>query len=485
MQRKFLAGLLTAILMISSLPTAASAEPAQELKDESIYDLLVDRFFNKQSDNDFEANSRDINGFSGGDFGGITNNLNHIQELGFTMISIGPVFATATYDGKQVLDYSQLDRHFGTEEEFEELLEAAKKWNLKVIIDVPTQTLSPDHTWMSTNPEWFIEGEDGTVALDTTNEEVQTALTDALGDFIMRFKVDGLRLQTADQLAPEFIRSFSASMKGIRDIYVIGDSEMEPVEGLDLTVQPGLEEAMRKSLKNFDQGLGDLPDLMEESGDYLIQVDSIFDSRFTADVVDDRGYPPTRWNVLMAQFLTMPGVPVFQYGSEIAMNGATIPESHQIMDLSVDEELSQRITDLNSLRNKSAALRTGDIEILHAEDDWLVYKRFNDEESWIIAVNNSSSTKSLNIPAEVVGDDKEMRGLFENDIVRVDGNGEYRITLDREIAETYHVKDSEGLNIAYIMTLIIMYITFVFFLWFVWKKGRQRKADEAKKKSNA
>ncbi|MDS8902228.1 alpha-glucosidase C-terminal domain-containing protein, partial [Streptococcus pneumoniae] len=81
------------------------------------------------------------------------------------------------------------------------------------------------------------------------------------------------------------------------------------------------------------------------------------------------------------------------------------------------------IANLTSLRNQSAALRTGSMEVLHEEDGWFVYKRSNEEEAWIIAINNSSSTQSLTLPASVVGDDKELRGLFENNIARQDEEG--------------------------------------------------------------
>jgi hypothetical protein len=177
----------------------------------------------------------------------------------------------------------------------------------------------------------------------------------------------------------------------------------------------------------------------------------------------------------------MPGIPVMQYGSEIAMNGKEAPETHQIMDLGVDPEMAEHITDLNSLRNSSEALRTGDLEILHEDKGWLVYKRSNEEETWIIAINNTSGTKSISLPADAIGTDKEMRGLFESDIVRQEANGEYLITMDRETAETFHVIEERGFNKAYIAALIVLYIVFLAFLRIVWKKGKQRKAGQAAK----
>lgn len=483
MKVKWISGILSGMLLLS-LSAPASAEEAKELKDESIYDVLVDRYFNKQIQNDYEVTATDPAEFNGGDFAGLADQIMHVKDMGFTVLSIGPVFASATYDGREVMDYSQLERHYGTEEDFNNLLDTVHDNDMKLMIDIPTQSLSSQHFWVSDHPDWFTENADGTFALDTSNPDAQSALIEFASGFIQQYEVDGLRLQETEKLDPGFITDFSQAIKEIRDIYLISDAEMEPVEGLDAVVLPGVEETLRNSYKNFDQDTSGLPELMENAEGKLIQADSLRGSRVTSDIVEVNGFPPTRMRLLFTQLLTMPGIPVVQYGSEIAMNGEQLPESHQLLNMAVEQELIDHIKNLNTLRNSSAALRTGDLEVLHEEDGWLIYKRSNDEETWIIAINNSSRTRNYTLPAEVVGSDKQLQGLFESDVVRQEAGGGYRITLDREIAETFNVIDERGFNKAYIAALIVLYVVFMFFLWIVWRKGRQRKADEAAKSTN-
>lgn len=480
MKAKWMSCLVVAVLSLGLISPAA-AEETRTLQDESIYDVLVDRFFNRQIENDFKVDSTDASAFNGGDFKGLTGEIDHIQKLGFTILSIGPVFASATYDGKEVLDYSQLERHFGTAEEFHDLIDVTADAGIKIMVDIPTQKVSGDHIWVSTHPEWFSENEDGTYALDTSIEEAQDALINVVSEFVKEYQIGALRLQNTDSLDSSFIEKFSQTIKELRKLYILADREMEPVPGLDATVLPGTEDTLRSSYKNFDQGSDGLPQLLQESEGRLVQVDSLLGSRFTADIVEARGFPPTRWKILATQLLTMPGIPVVQYGSEIAMNGTALPESHQILDFSVEEELIDHISNLNSLRNSSEALRTGETEVLHEENGWLVYSRSNGEETWIITVNNTSSTQHIALPENVIGDSKEMRGLFEGDIVRQEANGTYRITMDRELAETFHVMEERGINTAYIVALVVMLIVFVIFIWLVWRKGKQRRADEARK----
>ncbi|GKW45113.1 alpha-amylase family glycosyl hydrolase [Planococcus sp. NCCP-2050] len=477
MKAKWLTGILSGVLAVGLIQPAAFAEEEQTIEDEIIYDVLIDRFFNKQIENDFEVDAQNPAAFNGGDFGGVIEQLQHVKDMGFTLLSIGSVFATDTYDGKKVLDYRQLERHFGTEEELKEVVEKTHEFDLKLMVDVPTQQVSSNHIWAAENPQWFSENEDGTLALDTSNPEVQDELIAAMSEFIDTYQVDGLRLSDADQLDPQFIEKFSEAIKEIRDVYLINDVEMEATPGFDAMLLPGAEETLRTSYKNFGADSTGLGELVESSEGQLIQIDSLLGSRFVSDVVAERGFPPTRMRVIFSQLLTMPGIPVVQYGSETAMNGVTPQESHQILDLSVDEELIEHISDLNSLRNSSEALRTGDTEIILEEPNWLVYKRSNDEETWIVAINNSAETKAINLPADVIGSDKELRGLFESDIIRQEANGEYRITLDREIGETFHVIDETGFNKAYLAALAVLYLVFMAFLWVVWRKGKQRKAN--------
>ncbi|WP_203333863.1 alpha-amylase family glycosyl hydrolase [Planococcus beigongshangi] len=480
MKLKLISAVLTGLLSIF-LVTPNMAAEKQSLQEEIIYDLLVDRYFNKVIQNDSKVNSVDPTAFNGGDFAGLSSEMQYIKDMGFTALSVGSIFSSATYDGKEVLDYEQLEPSFGTEEEWQEVIAKAHELDMKIIIDLPTQKISKNHLWRASNPEWFTENEDGTVALNTSIREVQDQLIERFSSFVTEFEVDGIRLQTADKLDPAFIERFSKSMKDLRDMYILSDVAMDSVSGMDAVMMPGIEEALRNSYKNFDPDSKVPSDYWEQAKGNLTQVDSLLSSRFTSDVIEERGFPPTRWNLLMFQLLTMPGTPVVQYGSEIAVNGAAAPDSHPILDMGVGEELIDHITNLTSLRNESEALRTGEMEILYDKEGWLVYKRSDEKDTWIIAINNSSSTKTFAIPANVIGSGKEMRGLFENDIIRENDEGNYQITLDREVGEAFTIIEQRGLNKAYIAALIVLYFTFMIFLWFAWRKGKKRSTNGKRK----
>lgn len=470
-------------LLMSSLCLAttqvSNAETNSSIHNESIYDLYVDRYFNKIGTNDYDVDPKDPNAFAGGDFLGVMEKMTHISDMGFTTISIGPVFATESYDGKRVLNFDELERHFGTPKEFNELLDKSHEKDLKIMVEFPLNNYSENHIWAvdSEKKDWILSTEDGQMHLDLTNTDVQQALIDTLVNFAETYKIDGVKLSELEGAPTSFINDLIAAVKEVRDpMYVIALEESEANFDLEYSEQLMLD--FRDTFKNTDLPSESIS-LANENN--LLMVDHLLTERITYYSAIENMFPPTRIKMAIGTILTLPGVPYMTYGTEIAMNGQNPQDSHQIMNFRVDEELIEYLKDMASIRTKSEAMRTGKMELLENKDGYAVYKRYSDEEAFIVVVNNTSETKRIDISKEEIGEDKELRGLFESDIVRATDDGTYRLVLDREIVEVYQVKEDKGLNGAYIAAMAIAYLLFMLFLVIVWKKGKQRRLDEEKK----
>ncbi|MDI2589685.1 alpha-amylase family glycosyl hydrolase [Psychrobacillus sp. NEAU-3TGS] len=466
---------LSGLWITSTQPTNAEADAS--IQNESIYDLYVDRYFNKVITNDYDVNAKDPNAFAGGDFLGIIEKMDHIKDMGFTTISIGPVFATETYDGKRVLDFNALEKRFGTPEEFQQLINEAHKHHLKIMIEFPLNNYSLNHIW-NAETDWILSTDNDVLTLDLENAEVQQALINTLVEFTNTYGVDGIKLSELNGAPTSFINEIITSVKEVRDpMYVIALEESDA--NFDVNYSEELQVNLRNAFKNTD-----LPTENIVSTNYndLLLIDDLHTERFTYYSALENMFPPTRIKTALGAMLTMPGVPYMTYGTEIAMNGQNAQESHQVMNFRVDEELIEYIKDINSIRNKSETMRTGKIELLENENGYIVYKRYSDDEQFIVVINNTSQTKRIDLTKDIVGENKELHGLFESDIVRADDNGEYRLVLDREIVEVYQITDRKGLNKSYIFAMALSYILFLAFLVIVWKKGKQRKNEQTNKK---
>ncbi|PVC77626.1 hypothetical protein DBP18_04510 [Streptomyces sp. CS081A] len=139
---------------------ALAAQPARhDLTREQFYFVLPDRFANGDPSNDRGGltGSRLETGFDptdkgfyqGGDLKGLTRRLDYIKGLGTTAIWMAPIFrnkpvqgvgkdASAGYHGYWITDFTQVDPHFGTNDDLRKLIRAAHAKGMKVFFDVIT-----------------------------------------------------------------------------------------------------------------------------------------------------------------------------------------------------------------------------------------------------------------------------------------------------------------------------------------------------------
>jgi len=128
--------------------------PAQSsLASQRIYFVMPDRYANGSPGNDKGglSGSTNVTGFDpsdsgyyhGGDLKGFAEHLQRIKDLGFTALWITPVLkqdpvenGSAAYHGYWGLDFTTVDPHLGTDQDFGDLVSAAHGLGLKVYLDV-------------------------------------------------------------------------------------------------------------------------------------------------------------------------------------------------------------------------------------------------------------------------------------------------------------------------------------------------------------
>lgn len=484
--KKWIGATAASVLLAASFGTATiQAEETKTIADESIYDLLVDRFFNGTNLNDVDVDTKDNTQFAGGDFAGLISRGEHIQKMGFSIVSVGSIFATEKYDGSMITSYTELEPHFGEADEFKKVVKYFNDKDMKVMVDFPLTNVSENHEWVkdSTKSAWVASTSNGVARFDLENTNVQASLKEAIINFVSTYGVGGVRLTNIDGASTEFVNELIDEIKAIDStIYVISNEESDA--HFDASFYEETNKIYRNIFKNVDLDSSNLtkyvdPFVQKEAIPTQIMFDNLWTNRFTYDVFDEQhAHPPTRMKMAYAATLLLPGVPVIQYGSEIAMNGKVGPESHQYYNFKTDEELIDYIKNIQSLRNQSDTLRSGDFEVLKNEDGFLAFKRQSEKETWIVVINNTSKTDRVNISPELIGKDKEIRGMFESEIIRENKEGYYPIILDREMVEVYQVIDKRGINVSYLVALGIVYVLFTIFVILIVKRGRKRRAEQ-------
>ena len=311
--------------------------------------------------------------------------------------------------------------------------------------------------------------------------------------WIKETDIDGYRLDTVRHVPQEFWEDFSKAVKAEKEnFYLLGEVfDYDPrniakyngvgIDGFadfpqaremrDVFQKPDVDMDRLFNFWKYNQTYFENPYLM---GTFIDNHDM---TRFTNLITQNKQFPGTRWKLALAYMYTVPGLPVLYYGSEIALSGGEDPDNRKLMSFRADKELIEYITKLGELRNTHTALTRGSMDLLYEKDGMAVYKREDENETLIIAINNTSKSQSVQLKSPQLPEGMELRGLLEGDLVRADG-GSYDIILDREKAEVYTLASKSGLNYEFIGALAAVYIIFLLFIYYVWKKGRNKRVKE-------
>lgn len=466
-----------------ALTTQVQADNRVNMQNESIYDVIVDRFFDKNAQNNPISEDGNQQAYYGGDFGGIETKISYFDSLDFTYLSIGSIAEADDFQGKQVINYSSLQKNLGTQAEYESMYEALHKIDIKIMADFPINGVSEKNTLISqaSKGEWVTAGEQqGTVNWLTENEEVQKSLIDAAVNYSEKYKLDGIRLSNIEGVDTAFLNQLIEALKEVNPrLAIISDGPSDA--NFDLNIDEAAMDNMQQIFKNQELDSSALTDnIVEKKAEVptSLMMDNLSGTRFTYFAAAENMFPPTRVKLALGAELMLPGMPIMTYGTEITMNGEAPPETLQGMDFRTKDDIITYIGQLQALRNGSNTLRNGDFKLLENDNGYIVFERSSKEEKWIIVINNTNETKSIDLTEAQIGKNKEMIGMLEKDIIRETDQSVYRVGLERELVEVYQVRDKKGINVAYLLALGLVYILFIGFIVAVLKRGKKRRATD-------
>ncbi len=187
------------------------------MKSEFIYHILIDRFTGDPA----KYPSR---GFTGGTLRGVLEQLDYIQSLGVTGIMISPFNKTAAYHGYHITDYTQVDPHFGTWEDVDDLVGEVHRRGMVIVADFVANHSHEDNPLFKDgeHAEWFLRKKDGQIRgfaglgflpmFNTDHPEVREYLT-ARGLELCKRGFDAIRLDHATGPSYGFWKYFRTSLK--------------------------------------------------------------------------------------------------------------------------------------------------------------------------------------------------------------------------------------------------------------------------------
>lgn len=102
--------------------------------------------------------------------------------------------------------------------------------------------------------------------------------------------------------------------------------------------------------------------------------------------------------------MTWIGAPTIYYGDEAGVCGWTDPDSRRTYPWgSEDKELIRLHKEMIAIHKSYQALKTGSLKFLYGRHGVIGYGRFNDEEQFVILVNNNSEEVNVEVPVWEIG----------------------------------------------------------------------------------
>lgn len=230
-------------------------------------------------------------------------------------------------------------------------------------------------------------------------------------------------------------------------------------------------EKIVESFSKADVSVKSLYDVSKKEGEFVTFLDDQETKRYARIAKENMYYPPSRLKLALTYLLTSPGIPNFYYGTEIALDGGSVPDNRRLMDFKSDEKFMQHITKLGELRQARPSLRRGTFELLYDKSGMSILKRKYKDEVTLVAINNTKETQKVSLPASAIGEKQELRGLLQDEIIREE-DGKFYLVLKREESNVYKVNGETGVNWLFISLIVGVNVLFIAFLIAVKRKRR-------------
>ncbi|RSK26399.1 LPXTG cell wall anchor domain-containing protein [Bacillus sp. HMF5848] len=472
--------LIPFLLFYSVASVQAVEKEERAWQDEIIYFMMVDRFNNGDTTNDYQVFEHNLKAYNGGDFQGITEKLDYLKDMGFTALWLTPVNKNEPggYHGYWYEDFYDTEEHFGSLDEFKKIVDEAHKRDMKVILDIVVNHTGYQHPWIQEKPDWFHEKKDifnwanqdevengwlfGLPDLNTENPETRQYLLDMAKWWITETDIDGYRLDTVKHVPVDFWEEFEKEVKSVKeDFFLLGEVWHDDPRyianyqgALDGFVDYPLFNEMTKVFAEPNHKLGGLANIWKRNNAYYEDpflmgnfIDNHDNVRFTRLALQKGQDPVTRWKLALTYMYGAPGVPIIYYGTEAAMDGANDPDNRRMMDFTqVNEELQTHISKLAKARSEHDVLRRGELDVIYEEGGYSIFKRTLDNEVALVVINNSDEAHEALLTAEDIGEDKQLISLLNEVTVNANNDG-YSISMEQETSNIFLVKDAPASNI--------------------------------------
>ncbi|OUQ18433.1 maltodextrin glucosidase [Flavonifractor sp. An135] len=354
--------------------------------------------------------------------------VEHIRATGADTVLFNPLFESDRH-GYDTRDFRKVDCRLGTNEDFKQVCDALHAAGLRVMLDGVFHHVGrgfwafrdvQERRWDSPYKDWFHISFDGNsnyndgfwyegweghmelVKLNLQNPAVVEYQFESIRQWVEEFGIDGLRLDVAYCLTPEYLKQLRAFTNSLKpDFVLVGET-------LHGDYNRWMNDEMCHSVTNYEcyKGLYSSFNSMNlfeighslarqfgpeqwtlYKGKHLLSFLDNHDVTRIASMLERKEHLPLAYGILFG----MPGVPAVYYGSEWGMEGRKESGSDDALrpavELPQSNELTAWIAKLAAARKSSPALCYGNYRNVVLTNRQIIFERRTDGERVLVAVN--------------------------------------------------------------------------------------------------
>lgn len=519
---------LALILILAPKSFAEENKKNSDWDEEIIYMIMTDRFFDGDESNNNPANvegsfdEEHLEAYHGGDFKGIIEKIPYLKDLGITTLWITPIVKNIdanmmadkggkqfAYHGYWAEDFTKLDPHLGSEDDFKNLIDALHDNDIKLMVDVVI-----NHSGYGTKNQGPFAGmhreKSGAGDIETELAGLPDFKTEdkSVRDKIIAWQVawlkniktakgngiDYFRVDTVKHVDKDTMKDFKAeALKAKPDIKMIGENFGASVfkDGgyLDPSMMDSLLDFEFKDLaKDFVRGkISETENRLEKRNSEISQDRQM--GQFLSSH-DEDGFLKVRLGGDLGKFLvasslqlTAKGQPVIYYGEEIGQSGkkdnfdkGIFSENRYDFDWSKTENnpILDHYQKLIAIRKAYPEIfARGDRKSLYMDDTVSVFARSLGDSELIIGINTSDEEKTISFDLK---SDESLYDLYNQKKVKLSGNkvtlkipsrddgGTAILSNESSLPEDFKTKSSFDPNLYWLLGLVLVIFILIYIL---------------------
>ena len=376
----------------------------------------------------------------GGNIQGIISKLDYLQKLGVTTIYLNPISQANSSHKYDTSDYMKIDDMFGTELEFKKLVDLAKAYGMKIVIDGVYNHTGSDSIYFNKNgtfntlgaykskesrfynwydfenyPDkykcWW--GIDTLPSIKHNSEDFQNYIAGENGvlEKFLKLGVFGVRLDVVDEIGHNYLTKICDSIReNKKDALIIGevweDASTKIAYGkrrgyfLGHELNSVMNYPLKEALLNFIlhnnanhfyyvcQIIEDnYPEFVKHN---LMNLIDSHDTRRILSILEEGNHVMERLKIISALQYGFYGNPSIFYGDEVGIREDEPDFCRKCFPWgNENKEILQWYKFLGELR-KHKVFKKGKMEPLKAEDGIIIFKRVCEDEEILFAASVSN-----------------------------------------------------------------------------------------------